>query len=101
MIENGQTYRLNHLSPYMFKKYGVARPEITIIGEDVQVLGKSWQELDNNYAAILFRIRCKEEAISLVRHAFSTVFYGKIGDKGELVHISELESLEPDRQEEE
>lgn len=58
--------------------------------EDINVFGKSWQIMEGNPAAMLYAVR---SAMAFLPWD-GKVYYGKIGNSGELVHESELEPVE-------
>jgi hypothetical protein len=49
-------------------------------------LGKSWMDLDNNWAAIHYAMRSGTQGLPLDNE----VVYGHIGGLGHMVHVSEL-----------
>ncbi len=81
--------KIKGASPYFREKYGTANPEIAIEDTDINVFGGEWIIQPGNPSCLLYALRqCKE---GLPR--FGTVYYGKIGHLGELVHESELEEI--------
>jgi len=83
------TKRIKGNSTYFKQKYGTSNPEIEIEGTDLQVFGKSWGSMQGNFAAILYAVRSANENLGYS----GRVFYGKVGNLGELVHEDELEDL--------
>lgn len=82
-----QTRKIKGNSEYFLKKYGTSNPEIEVEGTDFQIWGKPWGSMQGNFAAMLYAVRSANEKI---RYS-GTVYYGKIGNFGELVHEDELE----------
>lgn len=87
-IINGKVYRIKSDSEYLKNKYGV-RSLFRVEGTDREVFGGGWLEQSGNPACALFGMRAGIEGLSLG----GTVYYGKIGMLGELIHESELEEV--------
>ena len=85
-ITLGSTYRIKGKSHYFKKKYGTSNPYIRIEDTDRQVFGGSWRDQIGNPACMIFAMRSGFEGVGTGK-----VYYGKIGNMGELVDISELE----------
>ncbi|MBA7630003.1 hypothetical protein ES703_37511 [subsurface metagenome] len=100
--KDGQLYRLRGNSDYFREKYGTSNPHFVISGEDIEVWGEGWQELDIAVCTI-YGWRNGVELLPVG----GRVYYGYIicapltEDSssimlGELVHESELEPVEWD-----
>ena len=87
-IINGKSYWVKSDSEYLKKKYGV-RPLFRVEGTDREVFGGSWGGQNNNIACMLYGIRAGLEGLGLG----GTVYYGKIGMLGELIHETEVEEV--------
>lgn len=87
-IVNGETYRIKGESEYLKKKYG-EHPLFRVEGTDREVFGGSWGGQNNNIACMLYGIRSGSEGLPFG----GTVYYGKIGILGELIHETELEEV--------
>ena len=88
-IEKGKTYRIKSESFYLKKKYG-EKPWFVLEGTDREVFGGSWGMQNNNMACMMYGIRLGAEGLLPFG---GTVYYGKIGMLGELIHESELEEV--------
>lgn len=88
VVKQGKEYRIKGRSEYFKKKYGTYNPGIRI--EDrASVLWKGgWEMQNGNPACMLFGMRAGTEGIPT-----NDVWYGKVGQLGELVNASELEAI--------
>ena len=84
------TYRIKGDSKYFKDKYGTPNPEFRLEADSREVYGPGgWENAQGNPAALLYAMRSAFEGIGLR----GTVYYGKVGAMGELVHESELEPV--------
>ena len=75
-------------SKYFENKYGTATPDILIECTDKEAFGPSgWGNQQGNIACMLYGMRAGTEG----HPYYGTVYYGKIGNSGELFHESEFE----------
>ena len=88
-IKNGQTYQIKGNSEYFLSKYGHSNPFIVIEGTDREALGQFWGGINGNPAVMFYGMRAGLEDLPLG----GQVYYGKIGQIGELVHESELKEV--------
>lgn len=88
-IVKGKTYRIKSESEYLKKKYGVS-PLFRVEGTDREVFGGSWGGQNGNPACMLYGMRLGGEGLLPFG---GTVYYGKIGMLGELIHETELEEV--------
>jgi hypothetical protein len=57
-----------------------------------KITGKSWGDCDGNPACLLYALRTGMLPLDNAAHSLDDeVVYGKIGNVGHLVHVSELE----------
>lgn len=89
-ITPGETYEI--VSPktdYWEKKYGTARPRITLEAPDTEIWRGGWGVQNGNPACMLYGMRSGFSGLPWD----GTVWYGKVGHMGELVHESELQPI--------
>jgi hypothetical protein len=88
-MKQRQWYKLNiseGCKKYFADKYGEENPEFELKGEDREVCGKSWMNMNGNPAALLYAMRTGFGGVS----TGGKVYYGKIKGMGEFIHESEL-----------
>jgi hypothetical protein len=92
-IKKNTRYRIRGNSEYFKGKYGTSNPEILIEDDDYTVFGGSWAFQQGNPACLLYAMRSVKDQLprDIIEH--NTVFYGKVGHLGELVHKIELEEI--------
>jgi hypothetical protein len=81
----GKHYRIKGDSPYFKDKYGTSNPIIKIEGKDTDLWVGGWKTTPNP-VCYAYAIRVAEEHLPLP----GIVYYGHIGNSGELVHETEL-----------
>jgi hypothetical protein len=82
-------YKIKGKSKYFKEKYGTSNPTILIEDTDKNVFGTYWGNNNGNPTCLLYAMRNFADKLPIS----GTVYYGKIGHLGELVHESELEEL--------
>jgi len=88
-IEKRKRYRVKGNSVYFLRKYGTSNPVWTSELPDTEAWPGGWEVQRGNPACMLFAVRSASENIYP-----SDVWYGHIGNLGELVDISELEEIQ-------
>ena len=78
-------YRIKGDSPYLKNKYGTSNPVIKVEGKDTDLWVEGWK-FTRNPTCFSYAIRVAQERLPLT----GDVYYGHIGDSGELVHETEL-----------
>lgn len=86
-IEKYKEMRIKGNSKYFKDKYGTSNPIIIIEDLWKVVSGISWMFSDDNPACLIYAMRSGFEGLPID----DNVYYGKVGNLGELVHESELE----------
>lgn len=90
-IEKNKEYRIKGKSKYFKNKYGTENPVIRIEDRhDAIWPNGGWGMQQGNPACLLYAMRSGFESKIMDLH---DVWYGKIGQMGELVHASELEEV--------
>lgn len=92
IIEKRKQYRVKGNSVYFRTKYGTSNPVIEIEDNWDKISGESWRKSQGNPTCILFGMRLGMEGHA-GEQKDEDIYYGKIGETGELVMAEELEEV--------